>query len=385
MAINPNILLQGIVPDIAGSVAKGLQVGQEIKNAPIRNRLLQLQEQDVQLKQGLAQAGVISNAVGDLSIEELANPEVYSSRIDALKRAGVPVKPENDPMSDAFTGFDSAAGRLFQTSQLANRAQIQAGVGRRRVQSSKDMGGGVWQMIFNDGSSEVRVPTAEDLEQIKVGRQRELDFLRRKEEERAGGRVGGTIRTEADLAKEQAETEAEIARSKAQAEADVKLKTEPEIQKAIVQSKEQARRDEETAKDLKTLGQVSGSLDRFDVLLDEGIYTGSLGDKLVKGLARGGIVFDQDQLNRTARARQIATNLKFMAKPAGMGAMSDSEWKIIRDAIPDPDSSTVEEIKAGLDEFRIRLEERAGVTRAEVTETDIDNMTEEELDAFLAQ
>ena len=42
--------------------------------------------------------------------------------------------------------------------------------------------------------------------------------------------------------------------------------------------------------------------------------------------------------------------------------MSDSEWGIIRDAIPDPESATIGQLLAGLDEFKKRLEDRAGMT-----------------------
>jgi len=149
---------------------------------------------------------------------------------------------------------------------------------------------------------------------------------------------------------------------KENAKANVALRTQPEIEAAIQKARKKAEREEETNKDLKTYNQVKNQLDRFDTFVEEGVYTGNILDEAIQAGANFGIVFDQNKLNNTTRIRQIATNLKFMAKPPGMGGMSDGEWKIIQDAIPDPDSATVEQLKAGIDEFRIGLANRAGIS-----------------------
>lgn len=179
------------------------------------------------------------------------------------------------------------------------------------------------------------------------------------------GQVGsaGTVRQVEGFApptSEQRADEAElISKGREKGKASVRLDTEPKIRAAISKAQNAAKNAEKISETTKTANQVIGSLNRFDSLLDKGIYTGSFGDEKVKDLASFGIIFDQGKLNRTTRARQLATNLKFMAKPPGMGGMTEGEWKIIQDSIPDPDSATLGQIKAGLDEFKIKMESQS--------------------------
>ena len=48
MATDPNILLQGIVPDLGAAISQGRAIARDIKEQPIRSQLLDLslQQQD---------------------------------------------------------------------------------------------------------------------------------------------------------------------------------------------------------------------------------------------------------------------------------------------------------------------------------------------------
>ncbi len=47
MALDANILLRGITPSLGAAVSQGFQIGQGIKNAPLRSQLLDLQAQQI--------------------------------------------------------------------------------------------------------------------------------------------------------------------------------------------------------------------------------------------------------------------------------------------------------------------------------------------------
>lgn len=104
--------------------------------------------------------------------------------------------------------------------------------------------------------------------------------------------------------------------------------------------------------------QTLADLDQMEVLAKGGVYTGGLLDSAGNFLARKGFAVDQSKSDRTSQIMQLATMLKFGVKPPGMGGMSDAEWKIIQDAIPDPRSAGSEsELLAGIKEARRRLKE----------------------------
>lgn len=104
--------------------------------------------------------------------------------------------------------------------------------------------------------------------------------------------------------------------------------------------------------------QTLADLDQMDALAKKGVYTGGLLDTAGNFLASKGFAVDQGKANRTSQIMQLATMLKFGVKPPGMGAMSDAEWKIIQDAIPDPRSVGSEsQLTAGIQEALRRLKE----------------------------
>ena len=94
MALDPNILLQGQVPDLGRSVSQGLEIGQQIRNAPI---LRQLNQQKIQ--QGERQAGeelavAVNSIVGEKTAQDIT-PEVYARSLTAMKSLGVPINQES--------------------------------------------------------------------------------------------------------------------------------------------------------------------------------------------------------------------------------------------------------------------------------------------------
>lgn len=102
--------------------------------------------------------------------------------------------------------------------------------------------------------------------------------------------------------------------------------------------------------------QTLADLDQMERLAKGGVYTGGILDSAGNFMASKGVPLNQGKANRTSQIMQLATMLKFGVKPPGMGAMSDSEWKIIQDAIPDPRSSGTEgQLIAGIQEARRRL------------------------------
>lgn len=222
MAIDANILLRGIVPDLAGSVQAGLDVGRQIKEGPARTKLLDLQIQRQQseaqnqaIADGLAQASIVSSAIGNSTQQMLQDPVEFTSVIETLKRANFPVQPQNDPSSDQFTGFESAGGRLFELGALSNRARVNAGVGKRTVQSSTDLGNGLVRMIFNDGSVEVKRPTDDQVSEIKRAQDAVIAFEKRKSSARAGGTVTGRVDAEVETLPDQVQIDLEREEGKA--------------------------------------------------------------------------------------------------------------------------------------------------------------------------
>ena len=125
---------------------------------------------------------------------------------------------------------------------------------------------------------------------------------------------------------------------------------------------------------------VLGTLDEMERLVNAGVYGGGLLDRAGRLAANAGVPFDEAKAANTVQLRQMATTLKLMTKPPGMGAMSDSEWKILQESIPNPDSGTPEQILAGIESFRRQLQQRAGQPPGQTGGTGVIN---EETDALL--
>lgn len=102
------------------------------------------------------------------------------------------------------------------------------------------------------------------------------------------------------------------------------------------------------------------SLDEMERLVSQGVYTGGIIDRFGRMAAAAGVPFDSQKAQNTVQLRQMTTQLKLMAKPPGMGAMSDGEWAMLQQAIPDPDTGTPAQLLAGIESFRRQIQSRMG-------------------------
>lgn len=123
MAIDPNILLRGITPDLAQSVGQGLSIGREIVQGPLRNQLLQ---QELGEKSSIA----LNSIVGDLTVEEIT-PEIFANSVQAAQDLGVKLSREETQ----FTPQN--VNKLVTLSQAGKRfAQQRRGGGQTGFQTN---------------------------------------------------------------------------------------------------------------------------------------------------------------------------------------------------------------------------------------------------------
>ena len=117
MPIDANILLQGIVPDFADSAAKGLALGERIKQGPARSQLLDLQVGEAKRNEGTAKAQTIASLTSGLSEEDLLNPDIYEPIVGAFANiTGSEIRPENQ------TATPQSVGRLLAMRDSANNS-----------------------------------------------------------------------------------------------------------------------------------------------------------------------------------------------------------------------------------------------------------------------
>ena len=144
MAIDPNILLQGIVPDVVGAAGRGFQLGQNIKQAPLRNQLLEQQAQqggqaiasnEQSLATGDAAQGQrlaigVNSVFGDTPANEIT-PEMFNQGVAVLDSLGAPLDAEDRIFSPENAAF---AARLSQSGKAA--IQQQRGGGQSGFQTN---------------------------------------------------------------------------------------------------------------------------------------------------------------------------------------------------------------------------------------------------------
>lgn len=138
-----------------------------------------------------------------------------------------------------------------------------------------------------------------------------------------------------------------------------------EQERQIAQAKEGAKLESaQNAAEQGAQGTLQ-ILDDMEALANKPYYTGSLFDQGEQAVRKAGINIDDDKAANTIALKQYATNLKFAAKPKDMGAMTEGEWQIIRDAIPDPATASPEELRAGIQTMRRMIQIRQGKAGAE--------------------
>lgn len=115
MAIDANILLRGIVPDLNRSVGQAVAIGQRIRQAPLRNQLLEQQAQSGQQELGQRSSIAINSIIGDLT-EEQITPEIFANSARALQDLGLNLSPKDlqfNPQNVNKLATLSQAGKRF--------------------------------------------------------------------------------------------------------------------------------------------------------------------------------------------------------------------------------------------------------------------------------
>jgi hypothetical protein len=116
MAIDANILLRGIVPDLGSAISQGTQLGQQIKQAPMRNKLLELQsqrqEQAIQTTgQDIGQNAALAayQVFGDTPANEITEQQ-FNTGIQTADRLGIPLNEQQRMYSpESVSGMASLA------------------------------------------------------------------------------------------------------------------------------------------------------------------------------------------------------------------------------------------------------------------------------------
>jgi len=201
MGIDANILLRGIVPDLGAAMQQGQAIGREFKEAPMRNKLLELQsqrqEQAIQsneLETGQNAALAAYQVIGDATADQIT-PDVYANIISTAQQRGMPVPDEllnyspqgaNQLVSFAQSGkriqqakrggvasaqafapktirvetgeFDKDGNPLFELRQTSTVFDPSLPQGSRLTQSSVPLGG---ELVTSTGETITEKRTAE--------------------------------------------------------------------------------------------------------------------------------------------------------------------------------------------------------------------------------
>ena len=142
MAIDANIVLQGVVPDVGRAVGQGMQIGQSIRNAPLLRRLKkqqiaqgeqlgELRGQQIaqgELTQGQNEATTVFSIFGEQEI----TPENFGQATRVLQRQGVPL--EEDDLINSPENVQTINQLRLQGKSFAQQGQ--------RGASDKAVGGG---------------------------------------------------------------------------------------------------------------------------------------------------------------------------------------------------------------------------------------------------
>ncbi|WP_417216607.1 hypothetical protein [Alcanivorax sp.] len=342
-----------------GGVAPGISQGmqwagqkQSIDNAKTRNQLadLALQNEPTRIAN--------QNRLADLRIQDTqqsvdqGRQSAAVTNLDLLRRALEGQGPiseiqDDDTANQRYRVAQSLLGQvgvdLNGMPEAVTAAELQAvggmggAAGNTGVQSTFTTDDGKLGLVFRDGRREITDTGVQRSYQARNYGDRPFIFDSKSGQLMpVGGAAGEAALSAAD---QQRQAEVEQARQEAMAK---------EGAKAAAAQDAQARES----------SQVLGKLDQMETLVQQGVYGGGILDRAGRMAAGAGVPFDDQKAARTQQLRQLATELKLQAKPPGMGAMSDSEWQILKEAIPNPDAGTPEQILAGIEQFRRTVQSR---------------------------
>lgn len=268
MAIDANILLQGRVPDAVGAVGQGFQLGQTVRQAPIRNQLLQQQADAGKLQMDAETAKFqLSDAATDaLQIKPLLNsPEqasaMFQRRIakiqarggDPSDTVGVWQRYQSGDVQGASAELDAVIGAAEKAGLLGKGnadnsyyTTVQTSTGVYRFNNRT----GQYEPMAGPDGKPVLPTAADPNAQAAVASARQ------------------NAQNRSDLT-----YKPQIAENVAQSEADVALKTKPNIESKVTTAKETAKADAARSADvIKKIGdekEVGRILDMAVPLLDE--------------------------------------------------------------------------------------------------------------------
>lgn len=263
-------------------------------------------------------------------------PEQQNQRWAAARQRAIELDPEDAVLPEQF---DPNAYR-----NIAAMASM-GGQGNTNVQSTFRTNDGKLGYVTRDGRTVVTDQKVEGKFQARDYGDRPYVFNPRSGTfERVVGPAGDAAVSDADRSR-YADAEADIYAARKSAEAV-----------AGVRSEQEQREQSEQA------GNTLSMLDEMEAIAtsDEGYYTGNLMDRGVAAMRMAGINLNDERAANTIALKQYATRLKFAAKPPGLGQMTDAEWRIIRDAIPDPATASAEELLAGVRTMRRMIQIKSG-------------------------
>jgi len=311
-----------------------LTMDDQVQQTQQKTRMGDMKLTDADRQQAAYESQLFLRTLGE-DFDQLP-PEQQNQRWAAARQRAIEMDPEDAVLPEQF---DPNAYR-----NIAAMASM-AGAGNTNVQSTFRTDDGRLGYVTRDGRTVVTDQKVEGKFQARDYGDRPYVFNPRSGTfERVVGPAGAAAVSDADRSR-YADAEADIYAARKSAEAV-----------AGVRSQQEQREQSEQA------GNTLSMLDEMETIAtsDEGYYTGNLMDRGVAAMRMAGINLNDERAANTIALKQYATRLKFAAKPPGLGQMTDAEWRIIRDAIPDPATASAEELLAGVRTMRRLIQIKSG-------------------------
>lgn len=311
-----------------------LTMGDQVQQTQQQTQMGDMKLTDADRQQAAYESQLFLRTLGE-DFDQLP-PEQRNQRWAAARQRAIEMDPEDAVLPEQF---DPNAYR-----NIAAMASM-AGTGNTNVQSTFRTDDGRLGYVTRDGRTVVTDQKVEGKFQARDYGDRPYVFNPRSGTfERVVGPAGSAAVSDADRSR-YADAEADIYAARKSAEAV-----------AGVRSQQEQREQSEQA------GNTLSMLDEMETIAasDEGYYTGNLMDRGVAAMRMAGINLNDERAANTIALKQYATRLKFAAKPPGLGQMTDAEWRIIRDAIPDPATASAEELLAGVRTMRRLVQIKSG-------------------------
>lgn len=349
MAIDANILLQGRVPDATSAVARGFDLGQKVRQAPMRNRLLdaQVQGAEQQLTQQQAKFQIQDMATDAIQVKKLleADPTGQQANVFLAQRIKKIQDRGGDP-SDTMAARDmlnSGNVRGFMAELEAPiQAATQLGLLNKGNTAMKEFEAKAAAAGLKPGTPEYERAAMVDLGLAP----------------RAGSITGQErIATDPNLTQGVARSQATIEGAKSgaqeQAKSDVQLEMKPKIQSAIKEAETLAASRGEAISEygrakaaLPGLQEVSNKL---KTLADIATYTvgGKAFDEMVKQLGFGAT---EGATARVKMTSLVDNQILPLLRDTFGAAFTKAEGDSLRATLLDIDASP-EAKKATIDTF----------------------------------